>query len=139
MKTASLIENAPIVEKGPVVMAVEDDSVSLRVIKSALEKKGYHVVTAVSGEEALKELKVLVPSVLILDVMMPGISGHDLCNLVKQNERLREVPVVFLTASDAPKDFKIGQELGAVLYLTKPIRPDRLLQAVGMLCPPPRS
>ena len=123
--------------KGPLVVAVDDDSVSLRVIKSTLEKNGYIVKTASSGEEALLVLRDVVPDILILDVMMPGMSGYDLCHITKRDERLQIVPVIFLTGHDSPADFKTGQEAGAVFYLTKPIRPDRLLQVVRMLQPSP--
>jgi DNA-binding response OmpR family regulator len=126
-------------DKGPFVFAVDDDSVSLQIITSTLEKKGYTVKTASSSEDALVKLREIVPDILILDVMMPGISGYELCHLTKKDERLCNVPVIFLTVKDSPTDFKTGQEAGAVFYLTKPFRPDRLLQVVRMLRPSPVS
>ena len=123
-------------ERRPVVLAVDDDAVSLRIISNTLEKNGFIVNTANSGEEALKKLSLFVPDILLLDVMMPGLSGYDLCHITKRDPRLQNVPVIFLTAQDTPADFSTGQAVGAVFYLTKPIRPDRLLQVVRML---PRS
>src|ERR1700693_2830875 len=123
--------------KGPLVVAVDDDSVSLRVIKSTLEKNRYIVKTASRGEEELLVLRDVVPDILILDVMMPGMSGYDLCHITKRDERLQIVPVIFLTGDASPADLKTVPEAGAVFYLTKPIRPDRLLQVVRMLQPSP--
>src|SRR3989449_6841224 len=103
-------------ESGPVVLAVDDDPAVLRVIEALLTRNGYMVKTASTGAEALKILSQIVPAVLILDVMMPEISGYDLCYLVKSEERLKKVPVIFLTARGAPQDFKTGQDVGGVIY-----------------------
>jgi DNA-binding response OmpR family regulator len=121
----------------PLVLAVDDDQATLRVIEAYLTRHGYMVKTAASGEEALKILANVLPSVLILDVIMPGISGYDLCRLVKGDERLRDVPVVFLTSRGTPKDYKTGHDLGAVIYMVKPFKQERLLHVVEMLSPIP--
>src|SRR5712692_1967916 len=99
-------------ESSPVVLAVDDDPAVLRVIEALLTRNGYVVKTASSGGEALKILSQIVPAALILDVMMPEISGYDLCYLVKSEERLKKFPVVFLTARGAPQDFKTGPGRG---------------------------
>jgi len=122
-------------ESGPVVLAVDDDPAVLRVIEALLTRNGYMVKTASTGAEALKILSQIVPAVLILDVMMPEISGYDLCYLVKSEERLKKTPVIFLTARGAPQDFKTGQDVGAVVYMVKPFQPDRLLQVIQMVSP----
>jgi len=124
-------------ESGPVVLAVDDDPAVLRVIEALLTRNGYMVKTASTGAEALKILSQIVPAVLILDVMMPEISGYDLCYLVKSEERLKKTPVIFLTARGAPQDFKTGQDVGAVVYMVKPFQPDRLLQVIQMVSPHP--
>ena len=117
------------------VMAVDDDPTVLRIIETFLGQHNYFVKTALSGEEALGVLMEEIPAVLILDVIMPGTSGYDICRLVKRDIRLKEVPVIFLTSKSAPKDFKIGHDLGAVIYMTKPFKPQKLLHVVQMLCP----
>lgn len=119
----------------PVVLAVDDDTGVLRIIESVLMRHEIVVRTAGSGEEALKILKDLTPAVMILDVMMPGISGYDLCCVVKREPRLSSVPVIFLTSKASPKDFKTGHELGAVIYMVKPVKPERLVNIVQMLAP----
>lgn len=123
-------------ESSPVVLAVDDDPAVLRVIEALLTRNGYMVKTASSGEEALKMLRQMVPAVLILDVMMPEISGYDLCYLVKREERLKKIPVVFLTSRGTPQDFKTGQNLGAVIYMVKPFKPEKLLQVVQLVSAP---
>ena len=140
MKTEAIMANTsvenPIKKKGTLIMTVEDDPVSRRIIQTVLEKSGYLVETAASAEDALLALRKMVPAVLILDVMMPAMSGFDLCHIIKRDARLQKIPVVFLTTRDTPADFKSGAEVGAVFYLTKPVRPDRLLQTVRMLAAP---
>jgi DNA-binding response OmpR family regulator len=91
------------------------------------------VKTASSGEEALTILREITPAVLILDVTMPEISGYDLCWLVKQEDRLKGIPVIFLTSQDKPKDYKTGNDVGAIIYIVKPVKPVQLLHMVEML------
>jgi two-component system sensor histidine kinase ChiS len=122
-------------KQGPVVLAVDDDASILRVVEMLLSRNGYTVRTAASGETALSMLRSLVPAVLITDVQMPGMSGYDLCSVVKRDERLQNVPVIFLTAQGSPQDYKTGHDLGAVVYMSKPFKPERLLQAVQMVAP----
>jgi DNA-binding response OmpR family regulator len=124
-------------EARPVIVAVDDDPAVLQVIEALLTKHDYLVKTALSGAEAFSILIHEIPAVLILDVMMPGASGYDVCRLVKSEVRLKKVPVVFLTSKGAPENFKLGHDLGAVIYMTKPFQAQKLLHVVQMLCPIP--
>ena len=124
-------------EAKPVIVAVDDDPAVLQVIEALLTKNDYLVKTALSGAEAFGILIDEVPAVLILDVMMPGASGYDICRLVKSEVRLKHVPVVFLTSKGEPENFKLGHDLGAVIYMTKPFQPHKLLHVVQMLCAKP--
>jgi DNA-binding response OmpR family regulator len=119
----------------PVVLAVDDDPAVLRIIESQLTRHDFVVKTATNGGEALDILKTLTPSVLILDVMMDGISGYDMCHIVKRDKRLQRVPVIFLTSRGAPEDFKTGHDLGAVIYMVKPLKVEKLVNMVNMLLP----
>ncbi|HET6142514.1 MAG TPA: response regulator [Candidatus Acidoferrales bacterium] len=119
----------------PVVLAVDDDPAVLRIIESQLTRHDFVVKTASNGGEALDILKTLTPAVLILDVMMDGISGYDLCHVVKRDKRLQSVPVIFLTSRGAPEDFKTGHDLGAVIYMVKPLKVEKLVNMVNMLLP----
>jgi DNA-binding response OmpR family regulator len=119
----------------PVILAVDDDPAVLRIIESLLTRHDYAVKTAASGEDALCILRDLTPAVLILDVMMEGISGYDVCHVVKRDPRLQEVPVIFLTSKGTPQDYKTGHDLGAVIYMVKPLKAEKLLNIVQMLLP----
>ena len=66
---------------------------------------------------------------------MNGISGYDLCHVVKRDERLQDVPVIFLTSRGTPQDYKTGHDLGAVIYMVKPLKVEKLLNIVQMLIP----
>jgi len=122
---------------GPIVLVVDDDAGILRIIEMQLQRNGFQVVTAPNGQEALKVLRKTIPSVIILDVMMPGMSGYDVCQVVKRNERLEKVPVIFLTAKGSPQDYKTGMDSGGVVYMVKPFNPERLLQVVQMMASAP--
>src|ERR1700722_9783428 len=133
---AKKTENSKSVEKVmPVVLAVDDDPAVLRIIESQLSRHDFEVKTASSGGDALDILKNLTPAVLILDVMMDGISGYDLCHVVKRDKRLQKVPVIFLTSRGTPEDFKTGHDLGAVIYMVKPPKVEKLVNMVNMLLP----
>src|SRR5665213_3636242 len=114
----------------PIVLAVDDDPAVLRIIEYQLSRHDFVVKTAASGEDALVILRDLTPAVLILDVMMEGISGYDLCHLVKRDTRLQDVPVIFLTSRGTPQDFQTGHELGAVIYMVKPLKAEKLVNIV---------
>jgi DNA-binding response OmpR family regulator len=133
---AKKTENSKSVEKVmPVILAVDDDPAVLRIIESQLSRHDFTVKTASSGADALDILKSLTPAVLILDVMMDGISGYDLCHVVKRDNRLQKVPVIFLTSRGTPEDFKTGHDLGAVIYMVKPLKVEKLVNIVNMLLP----
>jgi DNA-binding response OmpR family regulator len=120
---------------GLVVLAVDDDPGTLQVIEARLSQHDYVVKTAPSGEAALELLNEITPAVLILDVMMPGISGYDLCHFIKRVGRLKNIPVIFLTSRGTPKDFQKGHGLGAVIYMVKPFKSEQLLHIVQMVSP----
>jgi DNA-binding response OmpR family regulator len=132
-KVPARLREAP--NAAPVILAVDDDPAILRIIESQLSRHDFVVKTATSGEQALEMLKLMRPSVLILDVMMDGISGYDLCHVVKRDLRLQNVPVIFLTSRGAPQDFKMGHDLGAVIYMVKPLKAEKLVNIVQMLIP----
>lgn len=131
------VKSNPESRKPPLVMAVDDDPMVLRIIESQLTRHDYTVKTATSGQEALRLLQEITPAVLILDVMMGEISGYDLCHVVKREERLKDVPVIFLTSRGTPQDFKTGHDLGAVIYMVKPLKAEKLINVVQMLVPMP--
>jgi len=126
-------------EKAPLIVVVDDDAATLRIIELLLERNGYNVRTANSGENALTLLRESVPAAMILDVNMPGMSGFDVCQIIKRDERFDKIPVILLTAQSAPQDFKTGHDAGAVIYMVKPFKPERLLQVIRLLIAPPSA
>ena len=128
-------KSKPEVRALPIVLAVDDDPAVLRIIESQLTRHDFAVKTAANGEEALAILRESKPAVLILDVMMEGMSGYDLCHVVKRDRRLQDVPVIFLTSRGTPQDYKTGHDLGAVIYMMKPLKAEKLVNIVQMLVP----
>lgn len=130
-----LEKSKPAARNLPLILAVDDDPAVLRIIESHLTRHDFVVKTAPSGEEALRLLRDLTPAVMILDVVMEGISGYDVCHVVKRDPRLQDVPVIFLTSRGTPQDYKTGHELGAVIFMVKPLKAEKLVNVVQMLIP----
>lgn len=124
-----------LVRQGPLVLAVDDDPGILRIIEMLLSRSGYAVRTAPNAQKALDILKTILPALMITDVQMPLMSGYDLCQVVKRDKRLQNMPVIFLTAQGLPQDYKAGHDSGAVMYMVKPFKPEKLLNAVRMVAP----
>jgi two-component system sensor histidine kinase ChiS len=123
-------------DKSPLVIVVDDDPATLRIIEMLLDRNGYNVTTAPNGENALALLREKIPAAMILDVNMPGMSGFDVCQIIKRDQRFDKIPVIFLTAQNTPQDFKTGHDAGAVIYMVKPFSPERLLKAIRLLIAP---
>ncbi|WP_085813745.1 response regulator [Geoanaerobacter pelophilus] len=102
------------------VLIVDDEPVNLRLISVTLGSE-YEVVTALNGHEAITRLKELEIDLILLDVMMPDISGFDVCKIIQANSRFIDIPVIFLTAMDTPQAARQGFDAGAIDYLTKPV------------------
>ncbi len=102
------------------VLVVDDERDLLSLLDFNLRAAGFETVLAATGEEALSALARRVPDVVILDLMLPGISGTEVCRRIKLDARTREVPVVMLTAKGEEVDRVVGFELGADDYVTKP-------------------
>jgi putative two-component system response regulator len=114
----------------PSILVIDDTIDNLTLI-SALLHDLFKIKVANSGEKALKYLQSdPKPDLILLDIMMPGISGYDVIRKLKSDPKTRNIPVIFLTAMSAPEDEKKGLELGAVDYITKPISPPILLARI---------
>lgn len=113
------------------VLIVEDSPTSRKVISMVLSRKGYAVSEAATGGEAFKKVTEEIPQLILLDAMLPDMTGYDILAKLKQDSRLKEIPVVMLTAKDSPVDREKGMRAGSVAYLTKPFNPDKLLSVIG--------
>jgi two-component system, OmpR family, response regulator RegX3 len=109
------------------VLIVEDEESLAESIRFTLEAEGYEVVTAVDGVSGLQEVRQSNPSLVLLDLMLPGMSGIDLCRQIRQDS---DVPIVMVTAKDGEADKVLGLEMGADDYITKPFSTRELLARV---------
>src|SRR5262249_53248320 len=112
------------------ILVVDDDPVNIQLINSTL-KDEYKIRAATNGEMALKAVEIEPPpDVIILDIMMPGIDGYEVCRRLKSNPMTRDIPVIFLTAKSQVEDEAKGFTEGAVDYIHKPISPPILQSRV---------
>jgi len=112
------------------ILLVDDDPGVHFIATPILTKQGYDVVSAKTGEQGLQLALNQRPDLIILDVIMPGIKGRELCLKMKSYEVLKNIPVVFLTAKDSDDDIKAELDAGAVTHLTKPIEASQLTSVV---------
>ncbi len=112
------------------VLVVEDEEDILDLIKYNLAKEGYEVTGVTSGERGLLEAKKRPPDLLILDLMLPGIDGMEVCRALKNDPKTAAIPVLMLTAKSEESDIVAGLELGADDYITKPFSPKVLISRV---------
>jgi len=112
------------------IFVVEDDLDISRLIEHNLSSAGYQVSTFLSGGAVLSSATRLQPALFLLDIMLPGISGFDLCRQIRQHEQLSKTPVIFLTARSAEPDRIRGFEMGGDDYITKPFSPRELVARV---------
>jgi CheY-like chemotaxis protein len=116
------------------VLVVDDQPKNLAALEAVLAPLGHRVVTASSGEEALKCLLRHDFAVIVMDVRMPGLDGYETVELIKQRPRSEDVSVIFLTAADADvEQITRGYSAGAVDYIIKPVDPDVLRSKVAIL------
>jgi DNA-binding response OmpR family regulator len=112
------------------ILVADDDPSILRLLQLNFELEGYEVSTASDGEEALAKARASSPDVVVLDVMMPGMDGWEVCRRLKEDETMRDVPVILLTALGQEQERRHGLAVGASEYVMKPFDPDRLVQMV---------
>jgi CheY-like chemotaxis protein len=120
-----------------VVLAVESDQRTADLMRSILQNDGYTVFIVPTAQQALEFLRTTVPSVFLAEVEGEDMGGHDLCLIIKRNDRLQHVPVILLTRSAKPADYAASHQLGAVVCMAKPFKPERLLHVVRLVAPPP--
>lgn len=115
------------------ILLVDDNHQNLLALEAILESPGYHLIKSRSGQEALKELLTEEVAVILLDVQMPSLDGYETARIIKQRERSKQIPIIFLTAisTDLELIFK-GYEIGAVDYLLKPFHPEILKSKVAV-------
>ena len=115
---------------GKKILVIEDEEDIIELVKYNLEKEGFAIYSADNGEDGLTKLRNLKPSLVILDLMLPGIDGLEVAKRIKKNDNLVHIPIIMLTAKTAESDIVAGLELGADDYITKPFSPKVLISRV---------
>jgi two-component system phosphate regulon response regulator PhoB len=105
------------------ILVIEDEEDILELIQYNLSKDGFRIETALSGEEGLKKLRKDSADLVLLDLMLPGMDGFDVCRAMKKNDKMQHIPIVILTAKGEESDIVTGLELGADDYIVKPFSP----------------
>jgi two-component system phosphate regulon response regulator PhoB len=109
------------------ILVAEDEQDVLNLVATNLKTAGYQVLKAEDGETALEQARNALPSLIVLDLMLPGISGLDVCKALKQEPATKTIPILMLTAKAEEVDRIVGLELGADDYVTKPFSPRELV------------
>jgi two-component system phosphate regulon response regulator PhoB len=112
------------------ILVVEDDENIQQLVGYNLAKAGFHVVYADNGEQALSQIKREKPELIVLDLMLPGLSGFEVCKLVRKDPKTKSLPIVMLTAKSEENDMAAGLDLGADDYITKPFSPKILISRI---------
>src|SRR5215210_388359 len=108
------------------ILIVDDEPTIVELLEEHLQSEGYDTMHAYSGEEALQVLEKNTPDLVILDLMLPGMDGYEVCRLMQLNPRLNHIPVIMLTARSAVHNRVLGYQRGADDYVVKPFDPDEL-------------
>lgn len=124
--------------KTPKKIAVIDDEFPIvRMLKIRLEAHGFQVLVAYDGKGGLNLVQTENPDLILLDLVLPELDGFQLCQLLKNDEKYKNIPIVILTARSAEEVRKISYELGADAYLTKPFEPEILMNKIQELLSQP--
>ncbi len=115
------------------ILLIEDERGLTEALSWTFEKEGYEVLVARDGPEGLRKAQTLLPDLILLDIMLPGLKGLEICRELRAGERTREIPIIILSAKTEETDQVVGFSLGADDYVPKPFSPKVLVQKVKAL------
>ncbi|OQX81165.1 MAG: two-component system response regulator [Candidatus Omnitrophica bacterium 4484_70.1] len=115
------------------VLIIEDAKHVVMMLESRLRANGYEVISAYDGQQGLERAQKEKPDLIIMDIMLPKLTGDEVCKKLKQNKELATIPIIVLTALARRQDIKLAEQLGVDAYITKPFMPDVLLSKIGEL------
>jgi two-component system alkaline phosphatase synthesis response regulator PhoP len=115
------------------ILVVDDEIYIVHILDFSLGMEGYEVVTALDGEQAIEQARNEKPDLIVLDIMMPKLDGYETCKILKSEKDTRDIPVILLSAKGRNVDQKIGFEVGADDYITKPFSPRKLVERINSI------
>jgi two-component system alkaline phosphatase synthesis response regulator PhoP len=115
------------------ILVVDDEIYIVHILDFSLGMEGYEVITALDGEQALEKLNSERPDLIVLDIMMPKLDGYEVCKAIKSDPETRHIPVILLSAKGRNVDQKLGFDVGADDYITKPFSPRKLVERINQL------
>lgn len=115
------------------ILVVDDEIYIVHILDFSLGMEGYEVLTALDGEQALERARAERPDLIVLDIMMPKLDGYETCKLLKADPVTKDIPVILLSAKGRNVDQKVGFEVGANDYITKPFSPRKLVERINAL------
>jgi len=115
------------------ILVVDDEIYIVHILDFSLGMEGYEVVTALDGEQAIEQARNEKPDLIVLDIMMPKLDGYETCKILKSEKETRDIPVILLSAKGRNVDQKIGFEVGADDYITKPFSPRKLVERINSI------
>jgi two-component system alkaline phosphatase synthesis response regulator PhoP len=113
------------------ILVVDDEIYIVHILDFSLGMEGYEVLTALDGEQALDKARAEKPDLIVLDIMMPKLDGYETCKRLKADESTKNIPVILLSAKGRNVDQKVGFEVGADDYITKPFSPRKLVERIN--------
>jgi DNA-binding response OmpR family regulator len=117
----------------PLILIAEDERDIRELIVFTLQIAGFNVVEVPNGEEAVKKALEITPDLILMDVRMPKMTGFEACKALKQEEKTKDIPIIFLSAKGQEGEISTGLELGAEEYFLKPFAPDDLTHRVNKI------
>ena len=115
------------------ILVVDDEIYIVHILDFSLGMEGYEVLTALDGEQAVEKARAERPDLIVLDIMMPKLDGYETCKILKAGDDTTNIPVILLSAKGRNVDQKIGFEVGADDYITKPFSPRKLVERINAL------
>ena len=118
-----------------VILIVEDEPKSLKLIRDLLQASGYKTVEATDGEQGIELAKSKKPDLILMDIMMPKVDGYTACREIKMDKATKAIPVVMLTSVDYELNKELSRDMGANGYMTKPVDRQELLDVISRFLP----
>ena len=115
------------------ILVVDDEIYIVHILDFSLGMEGYEVLTALDGEQALEKARAEHPDLIVLDIMMPKLDGYETCKMLKAEAGTKDIAVILLSAKGRNVDQKIGFEVGADDYITKPFSPRKLVERINAI------